>query len=93
VDALLRTSRHGQPDVEQQVIERRRAVLAQHSGDVGERPVGDADGEPLVDPEAGVELGRAQRDGDGDQHADAQRHGDPRVADRPCPQLPRGREA
>ena len=28
-------------------------------------------------------------DGDGEQHADPQRHGDARAADRPCPQLPR----
>ena len=75
--------------LQQQVVERRRAVLAQHAGDVGERAVGDPDRQPLVDPEADAQLARAQHDGDGDQQADPQRRGDARAADRPCPQLPR----
>ena len=89
VHALLRVPREREPEVQQHVVQRRRAVLAQHVRDVAERPVGDPDRQPLVDPEARAELARAQQDGDGEQHADPQRHGDPRAADRPCPQLPR----
>ncbi len=62
-----------EPEVQQHVVQRRRAVLAQHAGDVAERPVRDPDREPLVDPEAGVELARAQQHGDGEQRADPQR--------------------
>ena len=89
VHALLRVAREREPEVQQQVVQRRRAVLAQHARDVAERPVGDPDRQPLVDPESRAELARAQQEGDGEQHADPQRRGDPRAADRPCPQLPR----
>src|SRR3712207_7661753 len=52
---------HLHPDVERQVVERRRAVLAQLGGDVEEVLRGEADREPLVDPEAGIERARADR--------------------------------
>jgi hypothetical protein len=48
--------------VQQHVVQRRRPVEAQRARDVGERPVGDADREPLVDPEADADLGGAQHD-------------------------------
>ena len=87
--AASRAARQRQPQVEQQVVERRRAVLAQHAGDVAQRPVGDAHREALVDPEAHVELARAQQDGEREQHAEPERDGEPRAAERPRPQLPR----
>jgi hypothetical protein len=47
--------------VQQHVIERRGAVLAQRRRDVTERPVGDSDREPFIDPETDPELGRPQQ--------------------------------
>ena len=89
VDARLRAPEDLQPEAEQHVVERRRAVLAQHARDVAERPVGDPDREALVDPEPDVELPRAQQHGARDEQAEAERDGDASAADRPCPQPPR----
>ncbi len=50
------------PDPQQQVIERRRAVLAKRVEERRPRMVRDADGQAFVDPETGVELPRAQEE-------------------------------
>ena len=59
--ARLRLTRQVEPEVQQHVVERRGAVLAQGQRDVTERPVGDPDREPFVDPETDAELGRPQQ--------------------------------
>jgi len=75
--------------VEQAVVERRRAVLAQDPGDVGERAVGDAHRQPLVDPVADVELGVLDAEAERDEQAEADRHEHPRGRERPDPRRPR----
>ena len=59
---------HVDPDREQHVVERRRAVHAQHVRDVEERLGGDPDREPLVHPERLAERLRAQVQRHGEQH-------------------------
>ena len=48
------------PDVEKQVVERRRAVLPKQVRNRGEVMVGYADGDALVDPKTRAEHARAQ---------------------------------
>ena len=75
------------PDAEQHVVQRRRAVLLQHARDVQQRVRGDADRQALVDPEARVDRLAAQRQRDADE--ERQRHDRLGQADR----QPRGAEA
>ncbi len=71
----LARPRHPHPPVQQQVVQRRVAVLAEHPRDVGEVVRGDPDRDPLVDPVPRVQRAGAQqqrrtrqeREGGGDQ--------------------------
>ena len=54
----LAVSEPADPDVEQEVIERRRAILTEQARDRRQRMVGDPDRDPLVDPEPGTENAR-----------------------------------
>ena len=67
-DGHVALAEHVHPAVEQEVVERRVAVVAQRLGDVAERQRGDVDAQRLVEPQrrAGDEP---QHDAD-DQHAD-----------------------
>ena len=67
----LPATRH--PDVQQHVVERRRAVEPQRLGDVAERAVGDPDRQPLVDPEADPQLARAQDEREQDERGETGR--------------------
>ena len=92
--ARLAAARDVEPEVQQHVVQRRRAVLAQRERDVAERAVGDPDRQALVDPEADPELGRAQQQRERDQRAEPGRDGDPRAGDAPAACRPHaGREA
>ena len=64
------------PEVQQQVVERRRPVLAQHAGHVEERVRGDADRQALVDPVARVDRLRAQREREAGEEGEAEREAD-----------------
>ncbi len=57
------------PEVQQQVVERRRPVLLEHGRDVRERVVRDTYREALVDPELRPECLRAQHVGEADDDA------------------------
>ena len=65
------------PDVQQQVVQRRRAVLAQHPRDGAQGVSGDADGDPLVDPVRRREGAQAQRRSEHGKRRDRDR-------DEPC---------
>jgi hypothetical protein len=69
--------------VQQQVIQRRRAVLEQQARDLAHVVRGDPDRDRLVDPVAGVERAGAQRHRERGEHE--QRDGDPHGGN-----LPRG---
>ena len=71
-----------EPEVQQHVVQRRGAVLAQRVRDVAQRAVGDPDRQALVDPEADPELRRPQQQRDDDERGEAERDGDPRVPER-----------
>ena len=60
--ARLAVAEEAHPDPEQHVVERRRPVLAQEVRDRRPVLVRDADRDPLVDPEAGVQLPRAREE-------------------------------
>ena len=63
VGCRLRVAEPAHPDMQQQVIERRRAVVVQNVGDVRQRVRGDADRERLVHPELAVDVSGSQVDG------------------------------
>ena len=83
-----RCSSSRDPEVQQHVVERRRAVLAQDARDVGQRPVGDPDRQPLVDPVADAQLARAQPEAPPDEQREADGHDDPRARERRGPAAP-----
>ena len=63
----LAVAEHADPEAEQHVVGRRRAVLPQDVWDRRPVVVRDADGDPLVDPEARAELPDAKGKGKGEQ--------------------------
>ena len=72
----LAAAEDAHPQLEDQVVQRRRAVLAQDGGDVAQRMRRDADRQALVDPEAGVDGLGAQREREPDEEGqDEQRLG------------------
>ena len=72
----LAAAEDAHPQLEDQVVQRRRAVLAQDARDVAQRMRRDADREALVDPEAGVDGLGAQRERQPDEEGqDEQRLG------------------
>ena len=77
------------PHVQQAVVERRRAVLAQDTRDVGQRPVGDAHRQPLVDPVADAQLLVAQPEAPPDEQREADGHDHPRGREGADPRRPR----
>ena len=77
------------PHVEQAVVERRRAVLAQDARDVGQRPVGDPDREALVDPVADAQFLVAQPEAPPDEQRETDGHDDPRGCEGADPRRPR----
>ena len=64
----LADERH--PAVQQQVVQRRRAVHDQRRRDVEEVVRGDPDRDPLVDPVAGLQARHAQRQRPGHEEAE-----------------------
>jgi hypothetical protein len=72
--------------VQQQVVQRRRPVLAQERGDGAEVVRGDADRDALVDLEAGMQVAGAEqhRDHGGEQ----ERAGDGHARSVPPPRAP-----
>ena len=79
----LRAPEDVHPDVQQGVIERRRAVLAQDAGDLAERVRADADAEALVDPEVRVQLRRPQDERERDEGGQAGDFEDGDAGERP----------
>ena len=55
-DVALAEDEH--PEVEQHVVQRRGAVVAEGAGDLAERQLGDVDGQGLVQPEVGTVQNR-----------------------------------